>query len=65
MNVFCDIESVFKNMAIPDSTLKKKHTSICYHWLGEAVALGTMQVAKEGMATNLANLFTKPLAETR
>ena len=64
-NVFCDNESVFKNMTIPDSTLKKKHTSICYHWLREAVASGTMQVAKKGTATNLADLFTKPLAETR
>ena len=30
-NIFCDNESVFKNASIPDSTLKKKHTSICYH----------------------------------
>ena len=40
MNVFCDNESIFKNTTIPDSTLKKKHTSICYHWSREAVALG-------------------------
>ena len=65
MNVFCDNESVFKNTTIPDSTLKKKHTSICYHWSREAVTSGTLRVAKEGMATNLANLFTKPVAETR
>ena len=64
-NVFCDNESVFKNATIPDLTLKKKHTSICYHWSREAVASGTMWVAKEGTATNLANLFTKPPAETR
>ena len=64
-NVFCDNKSIFKNMTIPDSTLKKKHTSICYHQSSEAVTVGTMQVAKEGMATNLADLFTKPLAETR
>ena len=65
MNVFYDNEFVFKNMTIPDSTLKKKHTSICYHQLREAVALGTMWVAKEGTATNFADLFTKPLVETR
>ena len=64
-NVFCDYDSIFKNMTIHDSTLKKKHTSICYQWSREAVASGTMQVAKEGMTTNLADLFTKPLAETR
>ena len=27
-NMFCDNEAVFKNASIPDSTLKKKHTSI-------------------------------------
>ena len=65
MNVFCDNESIFKNMTIPDLTLKKKHTSICCHQSREAVTSGTVQVAKEGTATNLADLFTKPLAETR
>ena len=65
MNVFYDNESIFKNMTIPDSTIKKKHTSICYHQSREAVASGTMRVAKEGTATNLADLFTKPLVETR
>ena len=64
-NVFCNNIPIFKNMTIPDSTLKKKHTSICYHRSRDAVALGTMQVAKEDMATNLADLFTKPLVETR
>ena len=64
-NVFCDNEVVFKNTSILDSTLKKKHTSICYHQPREAVAACTMRVAKEGSATNLANLFTKPLTDSR
>ena len=64
-NVFCDNEAVFKNTSIPDSTLKKKRTSICYHWAREAVATCMMQVAKEGTATNLADLFTKPLTDSR
>ena len=64
-NVFCDNEAVFKNTSIPDSTLKKKHTSICYHWDREAVAAHTMRVAKEGTTTNLADLFTKPLSDSR
>ena len=63
-NVFCDNEAVFKNTSIPDSTLKKKLTSICYHWAREAVAACTMQVAKEGTATKLADLFTKPLTDS-
>ena len=46
-NVFCDNEAVFKNTSIPDSTLKKKHTSICYHWAREAVAAHTMRVARK------------------
>ena len=64
-NVFCDNKAVFKNTSIPDSTLKKKHMSICYHWAREAVATRTMRVAKEGTATNLADLFTKPLMDSR
>ena len=64
-NVFWDNEAVFKNTSIPDSTLKKKHTSICYHRAREAVAACTMRVAKEGTATNLADLFTKPLRDSR
>ena len=65
MNVFCDNKSVFKNMTIPNSTLKKKYTSISYHQSRDTITSGTMRVAKEGTTTNLANLFTKPLAETR
>ena len=64
-SVFCDNESVFKNTTIPESTLKKKHTSICYHRAREAVAAKTMRVAKEGTLTNLSDLFTKPLPEKR
>ena len=60
-NVFCDNEAVFKNVSQPDSTLKKKHTSICYHRCREAVACRTIRVAKEGTHTNLSDLFTTPL----
>ena len=63
MNVFCDNEAVFKNTMIPESTLKKKHNSICYHCCHKAVAARVMRVAKEGTLTNLADLFTKPLMQ--
>ena len=63
-NVFCDNEAVFKNASMPDSTFRKKHTSICYHRCREAVASGTVRIAKEGTLTNLADLFTKPLVQT-
>ena len=64
-NIFCDNESVFKNESIPDSTLKKKHTSICYHRSKEAVAAGMVRIAKEGTTTNLSDLFTEQLPEPR
>ena len=37
-NVFCDNETVIKSTTIPESTLKKKLNSICYHRCREAVA---------------------------
>jgi hypothetical protein len=64
-NVFCDNEAVYKNTSLPESTLKKKHHSIAYHRCCEAVAAGTVRVAKEGTKTNLSDLFTKLLPQTR
>ena len=52
-NIFCDNESVFKNASIPDSTLKKKHTSICYHRSREAVAVGTVEWEERRGDSNL------------
>ena len=63
MNVFCDNKAVFKNTTIPNSTLKEKHTSICYHWCREVVASETIRVAKEWTLTNLSDLFTKHLPQ--
>ena len=64
-NVFCDNEAVYKNTLLPESTLKKKHHSIAYHRCREAVAAGTVRVAKEGTQTNLSDLFTKLLPQPR
>ena len=64
-NVFCDNEAVYKNTTMPESTLKKKHHSIAYHRCREAVAAGTIRVAKEGTHTNLSDLFTKLLPQPR
>ena len=63
-NVFCDNEAVFKSTTIPESMLKKKHNSICYHHCREVVAAKVMRVATEGTLTNLADLFTKPLMQS-
>ena len=64
-NIFCDNEAVYKNTTMPESTLKKKHHSIAYHRCREAVAAGTVRVAKEGTLTNLSDLFTKLLPQPR
>jgi hypothetical protein len=60
-NVFCDNNAVVKNTTLPESTLSKKHNAICYHRVREAVAAGTIRIAKEGTESNLADLFTKVL----
>ena len=64
-NIFCDNEAVYKNTSLPESMLKKKHHSIAYHRCREAVAAGTVRVAKEGTRTNLSDLFTKILPQPR
>ena len=60
-NVFCDNESVYMNVSIPESVLNKKHHSIAYHRCREAVAASTILIAKEPTATNLSDLFTNML----
>ena len=64
-NVFCDNEGVVKNTSIPESVLNKKHVSIAYNLVREAVAAGIMRVAKEASETNLADLLTKPLSQAK
>ena len=59
--VFCDNESVVKSSSNPEATLKKKHCSIAFHRVREAVAAGKALVYYEGTDTNLADLLTKPL----
>lgn len=60
-NVFCDNKSVVTNSTVPTSTLKKKHNSIAYHRVREAVAAGILQIAKVHSSENLADLLTKSL----
>ena len=63
--VYCNNEAVYKNVAMPSSVLAKKMHSISYHFCREAVAAGTIKVAKEDTETNLADLFTKILVKPR
>ena len=57
--VFCDNESVVKSSGVPESRLKKKHCSIAYHRVREAIAAGTLFVYYEKSESNLADLLTK------
>jgi len=61
VSVFCDNGSVVNNTTLLESMLGKKHNAICYHRVREVVVSGTIQVAKEGKKTNLADICTKVL----
>ena len=38
---------------------KEGHNPIAYHKVREAIAAGVIRVAKEGVSTNIAGIFTK------
>ncbi|HSN67533.1 MAG TPA: reverse transcriptase domain-containing protein [Fusibacter sp.] len=61
IDILCDNMSVVRNASIPESVLSKKHTSICYHRVREAVAAGILWIAKIDSKFNLADLLTKLL----
>ena len=64
--IFGDNQSVITNTTIPESTLKKKHHSVNYNFVREAVAAGVALIFKVDTGSNLADLFTKLLdKETR
>ena len=58
-NVFCDNEAVYQISLFIELQLKRKHNSICYHLVWEAVAAGKMVVFKVDGKENLAYLLTK------
>ena len=67
-NVFCDNSGVVLNSSRPDSTLTKKHNSICYHRVREAVAREIIRIAYVGSKSNYADVLTKttnPMSERR
>jgi hypothetical protein len=57
--VFCDNESVIKNLTAPESTLKKRHNAIAYHRAREALAAGFIRLAWESGDTQIGDLLTK------
>ena len=64
-NVLTDNNSVVKNCTSPASTLQKKHNSICYHYVREAVAVNCIRIAFVPSSENLADLLTKPLGASK
>ena len=64
-SIFYDNEAVYKNTVLPESTLKKKHHSIAFHYCREAVAAKIIKVAREGINTNLSDFFTESLTAIR
>lgn len=64
-SIFGDNESVVRSASRPESTLKKKHTSIAYHRVREAQAAKIVRVAFCLGETNLADILTKPLPGPR
>ena len=59
--VLGDNQSVISNTSQPESTLKNKSNSICYHAVRESVAMGEMLTGHVPSKLNLADLLTKVL----
>ena len=64
-NVLCDNQSVVDNTTLPESQLKKKHLSICYHYVRECCAKLSARIAFEHTESNLADIATKVLGQAR
>jgi hypothetical protein len=64
-NTLFDNNPVVQNSTIPSSTLQKKHNSICYHFVREAVAAKCLRITFIPSDENLADMFTKPLGATK
>jgi hypothetical protein len=60
-NIFCDNEAVVLNTTHPESTIKRKHTSIAYHRCREAQAAGYVRVGFIKGDENPADVLTKLL----
>jgi hypothetical protein len=57
--VYGDNMSVMHNTQQPESTLKKKNLSICYHAVREAVAMGEILTSHVQTKNNFSDLMTK------
>ena len=62
--IFMDNMSIIKSLTIPSAALKKKHLSICYHYVREAITAGIIWMFHIKSEDNLANPLTKSTALT-
>ena len=62
--ILCDNQSVVTNSQKPESTLSKKHLSVIFHRVREAVSRKVISVGKIFTKMNLADLFTKTTIPT-
>ena len=60
--IYGDNMSVINNTSKPESVLKKKSNSICYHFVREAVAMKEALTAHIPTLENVADLLTKVLS---
>ena len=59
--IYGDNMSVIKNTSKPESVLRKKSNSICYHFVREAVAMKECLTTHVPTLENLADILTKVL----
>ena len=64
-DVYGDNNSVVINLTVPSSGLKKKHNSIAFHRVREAVAGGVIRMAHVRSEDNLADICTKSLPKSK
>ncbi len=57
--IYADNRSQVTNSTRPESTLKKKCNSICYHMVWESVAMGELLITHINSEENLSDLMTK------
>ena len=59
--IYGDNQSVLVNSSIPTSVIRKKSSSIAYHFVREGVAANEWLVTYISTHENIADLFTKPI----
>ena len=63
--IYGDNMSVIHNTTAPESTLKKKHNSIVYHFIREGVARGEWIATFIKSTDNISDILTKYLPQPR